>query len=693
MTKKQQQQQQQQQQPSPPHEALWIGQQQPLPGIDGNSTRRAVLMLLLTCLLFLLAFNARLVSKAPAEDGYDLYISNIIPSKQELPPLSSSSVFAGNVDVGTGAAIAADEASAGVSPAAPRPAAPAILPPAPAPEDTTASPQKPPFSDDDDGQGTLEASVVETTDGSIHYAYIIVIASEAPYQSRRNLIRSSYFGLYDNLIPCMRYNTDVFYTFWIHGGPPPSNTPQRRQYEAEKMEWNDMVEMPSHVPFEQETVLDWVESTLKTSRRIEYDYLIIQDIETFLQLHVIKRELDAGVIGEYSNMPYVVSMDQPLNLIWGSFSGTEDDKHAAIIGADAAQLAMSKRDQIQQQFAVSKHLLTNTYNYYRAVSGVLKAETDATLEPEEAVEEQGRLIPEFVREDRFSDTRRFIRWENNVESVHIEDQAITKVYQDSDFSDLARWTSLRSLSTCTRHYYSSDRPNDRDPASIAVVTSSYIYDSCMEPSATLAAENKRQYAIKHGYSFVARSSEFAQQLVKHRKIVWGKIDVVEKLLPKYRWLFWLDMDAVVMDQSRSIEALLEKASNSYQGNFNEIDLIIARPHQDKMINAGVFLIRNSRWSLQFLREVQDTIEWYNRGPSFEQGAMADVINRPENRNHVLLLDGDDQTFNTLPRLYTPNISFVVHFAPDKCPNDAVLKGLEAADIIRQGGIVSSLDEE
>ncbi|KAI8146780.1 galactosyl transferase GMA12/MNN10 family-domain-containing protein [Fennellomyces sp. T-0311] len=548
--------------------------------------------------------------------------------------------------------------------------------------------QKAPFEEESD-----TGISVETTDGTTHYAYIVIIASEAPYESRRNLIRATYFGLYDNLVPCMRYNTDVFYTFWIHGGSPAPNTPLRRRYEAEKMEWNDMVEMPSDVPFEQETILDWVENTLKVSRRIEYDYLIVQDIETFIQLHVVKRELDAGVIGEYSNLPYVVSMDQPLNMVWGTFTGSEDDKRAFVIGSDAVQLAMSKRNQIQRQFAVSRHLLTNTYNYYRAVSGVLKAETDALLEPEEAVEAQGRLIPEFIREDEKSETRRFIRWENNVESVHIEDHVITHVYQDKEFADLASWTSMRSIPTCIRHYYSTDRPNDRDPASIAVVTSSYIYDQCMEPSATFAAENKRQYALQNGYSFVSRSSEFAQQQLKHRKTVWGKIDVIEKVLPKYRWLFWLDMDAVIMDYNRTIEALMEKLSDEYSRSFSEIDLVIARPHQDKMINAGVFLIRNSPWSLQFLRDVQSATDWFNRGPSFEQGAMADIINRPENRGHVLLLDGDDQTFNTLPRLYTPNVSFIVHFAPDKCPNDAVLKGLAAADVIQQGGTVSKLDDD
>lgn len=91
-----------------------------------------------------------------------------------------------------------------------------------------------------------------------HYQYLVVIASEAGQMSRRNLIREKYFGLRDNLLPCMQYNTDTYYKFWIYGGAPKSDTPERRQYEAEKMEWNDIEELPRSVKFEQESVIEWV---------------------------------------------------------------------------------------------------------------------------------------------------------------------------------------------------------------------------------------------------------------------------------------------------------------------------------------------------------------------------------------------------------------------------------------------------
>ena len=241
---------------SSPHEALWIPSastpslqrlSQP-PSIDNSSTKRAILLLLLTCLLFLLAFNARLISNVPEDDNQDFGLT--IP----LIPPDLSSVQKELYAIPTSSSLPPSYNKVSPDPLAPAPVA--VIPPSSTTEQQQDQiQQKPPFSDEDDDK-VIAAETA--TDGSTHYAYIVVIASEASYQSRRNLIRSNYFGLHDNLIPCMRYNTDVYYTFWIHGGPPPSNTPERRRYETEKMEWNDMVEMPSDVPFEQETVLEWV---------------------------------------------------------------------------------------------------------------------------------------------------------------------------------------------------------------------------------------------------------------------------------------------------------------------------------------------------------------------------------------------------------------------------------------------------
>lgn len=457
---------------------------------------------------------------------------------------------------------------------------------------------------------------------------------------------------------------------------------------------------------------------------ITYDYLIVQDIYTFIRLSAIKTELDTGVISENTNSPVTINQNAPTNLVWGIFSGHEIDKHAFIIGSAAAKVALEKSADIHKHNASGAHLLTNMYNYFNSIASSVEHAIDESLEPEEAVEVQEQELPMFIREDGPEDTHRFIRWENNVESVHAEDSVVTHVYQDAEFAELARWTYLKPVMVChtrksafkagqppvnpldddeeTSDLIDPEQANSTLPESklnangpsIALMTSSYIYDYCMEPSATRAAANKRKFALRHGHSFVARSAEFAQQ--RGRKTVWGKIDAVEKVLPKYDWIFWMDMDAVIMNQEKSLFELLDNIRNRFPGGTESfdlnVDLIASRPTRDPMVNAGVFFLRNTPWSMQFLRDLQGVTEWYNKGSAYEQGAMWDLMQLPENQDHVFLLDRDDHTFNTFPRYYKPG-DFIVHFAPDKCPNAATLKGLDAADRIEQGEVITSLDEE
>ncbi|CAO3598301.1 unnamed protein product [Absidia cylindrospora] len=513
----------------------------------------------------------------------------------------------------------------------------------------------------------------------------------------------------------MVYNTNVYYKFLIHGDPPPSDTPLRRRYEAEKMEWNDMVEMEkSTSPLEQVHVLQWVETSL-SAQGVTYDYLILQDINTFIQLDVIKQELDSGVIGNHTHSPFTINTDAPTSFVWGNFRADATDMDIVVAGSTAVKRALQLVWEMETTiYNKQEPILTKMYNYYQVNMDLLGEDGHG----------QQQHFLEFIREDGPEGMQRFIHWENNVESVHSEDIAVTRIYQNQDFNELVYWTRLNPVSVCYHHRGNAgamnqpDDTGDRDdydevmealveehhPVTeqqqrledgLAVVTSSFIYDACMEPSATRAAMNKRNYALKHGYAFVARSAEFAQEAARRqRKTVWGKIDVVEKVLPKYDWVFWLDMDAVVMDQERTLEDILYQVKQLYpQGAkvFDEqVDFVVSRPFRDPMINAGVFLIKNTPWSMAFLREIQKTTTWYHRGPSYEQGAMWDVMRRSENQDKVFLLDRDDHTFNTFPSFYKPG-DFVVHFAPDKCPNDATTKGLDAADKILGGGLVTKLD--
>ncbi|KAG2187496.1 hypothetical protein INT44_005185 [Umbelopsis vinacea] len=577
-----------------------------------------------------------------------------------------------------------------------------VLPPSPPktyPSPHSDSHTKVPAVEDD-----LEETVINTSN---HYQMLVVIATPADQLSRRSLIRQKYFGIHNNLLPCMTANSDIYYRFWVYGGTAKLSGDEHRRYEAERMEYGDIVDMPDVESFDEIAIVNWAEIDLGR-KGISYDYMVMQDGNTFVHLQNVKRELLDGVIGEGTDSPTTVSSEMPYNLVWGTFGGGSVDKHAVIVGTSAAKSALLNNNQYEQS---DLPLFNRMFKYFSAPSGL-----DGEANPSG---------PEFIQEDGEGNNNRMNVWENNIESVHDQDLIITDVYQDSDFEEIARWTSLKPTAACYPAKSSSNATpesseaidddenaeQDVDPdmeeeatlpeevtpdVSVAVVTSSYIYpDDCMLPSARLAAKNKRQYALNHGYSFVARSTEFAQQAVRgDRKAVWGKIDVIEKVLPKYDWIFWLDMDAVIMNQNTTIESLLAKFESNYQGGkaaFDKnIDFIVAKPHGDPMINAGVFLFRNTPWSMKFLRKVQESTEYYQFHPSYEQMAMWKLMQEPEFKTRSLLLDGDNHTFNTFPNRYHAG-DFVVHYAPDKCPNDAVLAGLDAARRIENGEVLQTLE--
>ncbi|CEG63203.1 hypothetical protein RMATCC62417_00386 [Rhizopus microsporus] len=503
---------------------------------------------------------------------------------------------------------------------------------------------------------------------SSHYKYFIIIASRVGNASRRQLIRNTYFGLQDNLEPCMKRDKGIQYLFWMYGDLPKAKTAERRMYETEKMEWNDFVKVKTDA-YDQDAVLRWARDYLKRNE-ITFDYLVIQDGYSFTHLSYIQQTIDK----EKNNLPTTSGTD----MVWFN----PQLKNVVVTGSSAFDKLWEYESDIADitNSAPDSSLLVSLYRLNKAV-GIQRKIIES--------ESEGDRLSEFFKFPVFlGEQNRMITWSNNVETVPDLTVSVANVYQDADFASLTQKLRLGATPICK----AIDKPD------IAVVTSSFIYpDSCMEKAAPPAADNKREYALAHNYAFVARSTEYAQQDLRteKRRTVWGKIDVVQKVLPKYEWIFWLDMDAVIMNPKHTVQGILDDLRSKYPGGpekFEEnIDLVIAKPTRDKMINAGVFFMRNTKWAQTFLKDVQNFKKWYNQSPSYEQGAMWELIQLDKHKSHVLLLDNDDHTFNTLPKRYTPG-DFIVHFAPDKCPGPAVLEGLEAVKRIQNGEVFTHFEE-
>ncbi|KAG0285286.1 hypothetical protein BGZ98_005572 [Dissophora globulifera] len=257
-------------------------------------------------------------------------------------------------------------------------------------------------------------------------------------------------------------------------------------------------------------------------------------------------------------------------------------------------------------------------------------------------------------------------WASDLGQLSPSSEVVGQVYQLEDWMPIVEKLAVSTTAPCA-----TDVNRIKN---IALLTSSYIYvDMCMAEASLPSAENKREYATKHGYDFVARAAEFAQEEYRGRRLVWGKIGAIQKVLSHYEWLFWMDMDAVVADLDKDLRDIIRIAEESKESEGQELSLIVARPKRDKMLNAGVMLIKNTDWSRRFLNVVQTKVDWYRKS-SYEQAAIWEVMTDPEWSSGVYLFDGDDHTMNTFPKLYEEG-DFIIHFAPAGCPSVPVLEAL------------------
>ncbi|KAF9187331.1 hypothetical protein BGZ51_001421 [Haplosporangium sp. Z 767] len=467
-----------------------------------------------------------------------------------------------------------------------------------------------------------------------HYDAMIVIPSSWKQMQNRKWVRDTMFGIKNNLEPCKKHDSHIIYKFYIHGRSTWQKSTihsaqfmqaQVRDLHAEFMEYDDW-HFTNTTATDRHTIwgdaLDWAVNTYVPKEKIKVESVMIFDATTIANVPKILKSAKENT----SPNGFVAT--------WGD-SATP---FAAVVSFPVLEQILKNRKAIKENHNLVD-LVTAATAYYSNPTPTFKV-----------VKGQGQL------------------WESDIGLIQDSTLAVGQIYQQEDWHPIVSKLAIEPTPACT---FDANRQKN-----IAVLTSSYIYaDMCMAEASLPAADNKREYAAKHGYDFVARSAEFAQEEFRHRRLVWGKIGAIQKTLPHYEWLLWMDMDAIVANLDQDVRDIIRLAEDNKEQEGNEISLIVSRPQKDKMLNAGVMLIKNTEWSRKFWSEVQRRTEWYNLRPSYEQGAIWDVMRDPAWASGVHLFDRNDHIMNTFPQYYKDG-DFVIHFAPAGCPSVQVLEALE-----------------
>jgi Protein of unknown function, DUF273/galactosyl transferase GMA12/MNN10 family len=187
----------------------------------------------------------------------------------------------------------------------------------------------------------------------------------------------------------------------------------------------------------------------------------------------------------------------------------------------------------------------------------------------------------------------------------------------------------------------------------------------------LTWQNKLDYATKHGYHLVDGSDVIDTS----RPPAWSKIPAVQRLLqpasssssqdsataaaaaaaanlPHCDWVMWTDADTVFMNSQRKIEDFLPIATSTH-------DLLVGSDNGGGY-NSGVFLLRNTEWSRQFLND------WWN---------MTAFVRPPG-----MSLSGDNHALKSLLAATLPNNNFNDHvLVPSRCTLNAFAKFLTVSE--------------
>lgn len=166
------------------------------------------------------------------------------------------------------------------------------------------------------------------------------------------------------------------------------------------------------------------------------------------------------------------------------------------------------------------------------------------------------------------------------------------------------------------------------PPCIALVTHSTLD----VPYLDATSNNHLRYAKKFKLDRHSRNNlistkftnEFAASKVFQLGLYWQKLIAVRDLLNlkennkyRYEWVWWLDADALFTNFSKSPQNFIKKFGAGK-------DIIIAKD-PFSALNAGVFLVRNTQFSRDFIDDIINLFPYYKNAKLPEQTAMQDYV--------------------------------------------------------------------
>lgn len=123
---------------------------------------------------------------------------------------------------------------------------------------------------------------------------------------------------------------------------------------------------------------------------------------------------------------------------------------------------------------------------------------------------------------------------------------------------------------------------------IVYVYTPNIYDYCQH-----SIKNILHYAKKYGYNFIVYDTLFNTDVSP----CWNKIAAIIKNLPDYKYVIWIDADALINNPHIQFESFIQKYSSFDLLACTDINL------EQECINSGVLIVKNTPWTNQLFKKI------------------------------------------------------------------------------------------
>jgi hypothetical protein len=176
----------------------------------------------------------------------------------------------------------------------------------------------------------------------------------------------------------------------------------------------------------------------------------------------------------------------------------------------------------------------------------------------------------------------------------------------------------------------------------------------------MAIDNRRRYCDRHGYDFISNVP-----IARDRPACWAKIPAILDAFRTHDWVLWADSDTLVLEEPVEIDALCDPAYDLIVQTHDRYYRMLGIPESEGLrrmpINTGVFLIRSSSWSVDFLQRAYARTEFVSHGAVWngigEQEAMIALLQeRPQDLRRIKHVD----LLQSPPKFYRPGTLFL-HF--------------------------------